>query len=161
MKKLRLFLTVVVLATLSIINVHARAVGDIITGYQPANWPSKVPDGCLYKITSIKGDSLTVNLVETTLTGDVSLPGTTVDSLGTTYKVTSVIQHAQNVKIFKNAISVTSVSFGENYLSLPAFTLISYPNITTISLPVSLERILDGAFIGCPLSDVRYAGTLE
>ena len=76
MRKFRLLLAVVILATLSFTNVHARAVGDRF-----------VVDGTTYQILTIS-PQLTVEIRDTETKGDVSFPRTVADYPNTVYNVT-------------------------------------------------------------------------
>ena len=143
MKKLRLFLTVVVLATLSITNVHARAVGDRFEGRVPG---TSNLDKVTYQITSIAAGNLTVAIYDTSLTGDVTFPGETADSLNTRFKVTSVLGET-NPFGKRNLVNVT---FSENLEHFNAYAIFhNNASLKTVTLPKSLVNYNPSAIYGC------------
>lgn len=97
-----------------------------------------------------KGGVITITKCDTTVTGEVVIPGTIE---GATVKV--IAQTA-----FKGCKQMTSVVIGEGVTTIEQWAFYYCSAVTSVTLPASLTTVANEAFIGCnKLATVYYSGT--
>ncbi len=96
------------------------------------------------------GGTAIITACDTTVTGEVVIPGTIEGATVTTIRNTA----------FKGCKQVTSIVIGEGVTTIEQYAFYYVSALTTVTLPASLTTVEAEAFIGCnKLANVYYAGT--